>query len=376
MLLTHNQAFSILNKIADFVFILDQDWRILFLNSQAQHLVQSDQQHPTLWQLYPEAIHTRLFYECQSVMRHRQAKSYEDYVVFLERWLEISIYPEDPGILICARDITERKRTMSALIASKRQAELANRMKNDFLGCMNHELRTPLNAILGFTNFLLSEVHNQPDRYGPFGDDLERIMQAGSHLQDLITDLLDLSKAESGHLALAYSHIDLSALIQEVIDIVTPIASATQNQIHYVEQCSIPSYYTDPLRLRQILYNLLSNACKFTQAGSITVSKTLSINDPDPMIKIAVTDTGIGMTSEDIAIIFQPFTQVHQSKSRSQEGTGIGLTISLRLAELLGGTISVTSQKGQGSTFTVSLPLSDGVVTPVGARETEHLAHH
>ncbi len=239
-------------------------------------------------------------------------------------------------------------------------AESANLAKSRFLANMSHEIRTPLNPILGFANLLLAS-ETDPQRR----DMLRIISQRGQDLLALINEVLDLSKIEAGKLELHPEPISLRQLVRDTVAAVMPRAAEKQLAVTWsVADATPEGWRTDPLRLRQILLNLLNNAIKFTETGSITVRVECQPPSPEPMIpgqtahlSVTVRDTGIGINSAGLAQLFQPFSQVDASNTRKHGGSGLGLTICKRLAEAMGGEISVTSAPGQGSEFRVSLGL-------------------
>jgi signal transduction histidine kinase len=219
---------------------------------------------------------------------------------------------------------------------------------------MSHELRTPLNAIIGLSDILC----DHPARFGTENalEPLRRLRNAGRHLLGLINDVLDLSKIEAGKLDLQIVPVDLRALVDEVHGTVQTLAEQRGN--HLVVECpaDLPRLETDPLRLKQILLNLLGNACKFTEDGSVALCIAMARDGAH--VELSVADTGLGIAPEQLPRLFQEFDQGDGSMARRYGGTGLGLAISRRLARLLGGEISVVSTMGRGSTFTVRLPLA------------------
>jgi adenylate cyclase len=225
---------------------------------------------------------------------------------------------------------------------------------------MSHELRTPLNAIMGFAELLLEDARGlgqarQATR-------LERILRAGRHLLDLINDILDLSKIEAGRLELQPTWFPIAPLVAEVVATVRPLAEKGGNQIGVDCPAGIGSIRADPTRLTQALLNLVSNACKFTEHGRIDLHVRRIGGAAGEWIELAVRDTGIGMSPEQTAQLFQDFTQVDQSATRKYGGTGLGLAISRRLCRMMGGDITVASALGQGTTFTVRMPAEAAAV--------------
>jgi len=237
--------------------------------------------------------------------------------------------------------------------SAQAEAETANRAKSSFLASMSHELRTPLNAILLYSELLIDEV--QERGFSELGRDLDRIRSAGKHLLGLIDDILDLSKIEAGRMSVFLEDCDVPALLAEVAATTGSLTARNQNRFVLEVDPTVRTLATDQKKLRQMLYNLLSNASKFTQEGDITLRVA---RDPEDggQVCFVVSDTGIGMTPEQLGRIFLEFTQAETSTSRNYGGTGLGLTLCQKFAQLLGGGIHVESQTGQGSTFTLRLP--------------------
>jgi two-component system sensor kinase len=278
--------------------------------------------------------------------------------------------------------VSELKQTQQELYWAKEAAVSANHAKSAFLANMSHELRTPLNAIIGYTEMLQEEADEIGEQQ--LSADLHKIDTAAKHLRDLISDILDLSKIEAGRIELSLEEFALSDLIEEVVPTVQGLVDENANRL--VVQCddTITTMYADMLRVRQVLLNLLSNAAKFTQQGVITLSidreqgyptrgpngTTLpgvagvdhnsllagTASEPDEWMYFRVSDTGIGMSPEQMDRLFQPFMQGDSSTTRQYGGTGLGLVISQRFCQLMGGSITVESKPGSGSVFTVLLP--------------------
>jgi signal transduction histidine kinase len=247
----------------------------------------------------------------------------------------------------------ENVRLFDQIQDKSRQLAEASQHKSQFLANMSHELRTPLNAIIGVSEMLREDAEAAKQDTEP----LDRVLGAGRHLLALINDILDLSKIEAGRMELQLEDFALAPFIDGVVKTVEPLAARNGNQL--VARCdgAIGSLHADSMRLRQALLNLLSNANKFTERGSITVHARHGQENGRDWITIAVADTGIGMTPEQMGKLFQEFSQADASTTRKYGGTGLGLAISKRFCELMGGDITVESEVGRGSTFTIRLPM-------------------
>jgi signal transduction histidine kinase/CheY-like chemotaxis protein len=266
----------------------------------------------------------------------------------------------------------ENVRLFDEIQDKSRQLEVASQHKSQFVASMSHELRTPLNAIIGLTEMMFTNA-------GRFGTEkaqepLQRVHRAGTHLLGLINQVLDLSKIEAGKLELSSETVNLAPLIDEVIGTARHLAEQNKNRLVVEAHESLGPITVDPMRLRQILLNLLSNSCKFTKQGEVTLRVKKVVNGQN-WVEIAVADTGIGMTPEQQAKLFAEFSQADASTARRYGGTGLGLAITRKLARMMGGDVTVTSEPGKGSTFTVRLPgetdprtapatRSDGVRSP------------
>ena len=250
-------------------------------------------------------------------------------------------------------EIAERARAQGQLVAARESAEAASRAKSAFLANMSHELRTPLNAIIGYSQMLMEDAVDA-NRTGY--DDLRRIEQAGMHLLELINDILDLSKIEAGRLTLQASRVDAHDLLTDVLNTSRPLVERNHNRFVVEGLGTVGRFETDPMRLRQILLNLLSNAGKFTENGTVTLRAERRSGRGGDRVVFEVTDTGIGMSPDQIDRLFVEFSQADQSTTRRFGGTGLGLAISQRLCHAMGGSITVTSREGAGASFTVTVP--------------------
>ena len=262
-------------------------------------------------------------------------------------------------------DITRRKQAEAALVELNESlerrvaertatAEDASRAKSEFLARMSHELRTPLNAILGYSELVEDEMRERGDP--SFVPDILRIRAAGKHLLSLINDILDISKIEAGKMLVHLEEFTVGALIDDVVATSRPLIEKGGNMFRLEISPSVGSMRSDPLKIRQCLLNLLSNAGKFTQRGQVTLAVARQVVNGRAWLSFQVSDTGIGIAPEHIGQLFREFYQVDGSSTRRYEGTGLGLVITQRLCHMLGGEIRVTSRPGQGSTFTLELP--------------------
>ena len=234
-------------------------------------------------------------------------------------------------------------------------AEGASTAKSQFLANMSHELRTPLNAIIGYAEFLLEDADDET------APDLVRIRTAGGHLLQLVNDVLDLGRIEAGKMTVAFEPTRLEPLIHDVTATVQPAVDKHDSQLHIELDPALGRVITDPIRLRQILLNLLSNAAKFTESGRITLTARRRPDSPSDIVSISVTDTGIGIAAEQMTTLFEPFVQGDPSTERRYGGTGLGLALSAHFARILGGELHARSRLGEGSRFTLVLPVSPPV---------------
>ncbi len=234
-----------------------------------------------------------------------------------------------------------------------RQLAEASERKSQFLASMSHELRTPLNAIIGLTEMMVTNAA----RFGTEKalEPLRRVNAAGTHLLSLINEVLDLSKIEAGKLELNPEPVNLARLVDEVIGTAGQLAEKNNNRLIVEAQENVGALKADPMRLKQILLNLLSNACKFTKEGEVAL-RVRKVVDGRDWVELAVADTGIGLSAEQQAKLFQDFTQADSLTARRYGGTGLGLALSRKLARMMGGDVTVASEPGKGSVFTVRLP--------------------
>ena len=274
------------------------------------------------------------------------------------RWIQVSERKTaNSGVVAIYADISELKQHEAELAAARDAAEEANRTKSSFLANMSHELRTPLNAIIGYSEILQENAADKDDKESI--EDLEKISSAGRHLLGLINNILDLSKIEAGKMDIFIEAVDIHALISEVISIVKPLADKSENVIKVICPADINSFHSDQTKVKQCLLNLLSNANKFTSKGTLTLTVAREDNS---RICFRVSDTGVGMTKEQLGRLFQAFSQADASTTKRFGGTGLGLAITKCFCTMLGGEVTVESTPGSGSTFTIML--ADQAVIP------------
>ncbi len=321
---------------------------------------------------YPETGHTALVNQrLELAAIHKGGRHFP---------VEVAIAPisSDGSAMFAGylRDITERRQAEAAvtermllerqnaeqlatlveqLRETQRQAEAATRAKSDFLASMSHELRTPLNAIILYSELLQEEAQDEGHDRSIL--DLQRIQSAGKHLLELINGILDLSKIEAGKMALSLETFGIKAMIDQLIDTVGPVVQQNNNALTVICDDDIGTMSADLMKTRQILLNLLGNAAKFTRAGTVTVEARRCLVGGVASVAFTVTDTGVGMTSEQSERIFDAFTQADVTTTRKYGGTGLGLAIVSRFCQLMGGSVSVESRVREGSCFTVILPI-------------------
>jgi signal transduction histidine kinase len=231
------------------------------------------------------------------------------------------------------------------------KAQTANKAKSDFLAKMSHELRTPLNAIIGYNEMLIEEADD--DGLETYSEDLNKINSSGEHLLTLINDILDLSKIEAGKMDLHIEEFNLEDILKQVEATAKPLVEKNKNKFIIKSKIKKLKLQNDQTKLRQILFNMLSNAAKFTKKGTVSLSTSDNASD----ITFAVTDTGIGMNKEQLSKVFEEFTQAESSTSKNYGGTGLGLPISKKMAEMMGGKMEVESEEGKGTTFSIIIPI-------------------
>ena len=365
--------------------LLGFDWRYLYLNPTAavhNRRPNAELLGRTMPEAWPGIDQTEVFAMLRRCMEERIPVHSETEFFFPDgssAWFDVRAQPVPEGIFVLSLEISERKAAERALRelneqlerkvaqrtldleAARERAEAADRLKSAFLATMSHELRTPLNSILGFTGIVLKGMA------GPLSAEqskqLGMVQGSARHLLALINDVLDISKIEAGQLEMRLAPFDLCSSIGRVTASVMPLAEKKGLTLRASVPEAIGMLSSDQRRVEQILLNLLNNAIKFTDRGGVTLSLELRDADPagvgvpQPSVLLRVSDTGIGIKPEDLSKLFQPFRQLDSGLQRQHEGTGLGLAICRRLTVLLGGTILAESELGQGTTFTVMLPV-------------------
>jgi adenylate cyclase len=327
-------------------------------------------------QYLDESIGNREAWFQRRLALHRNAPSVHEQKLTDGTWLRIGEHrTQEGGTVTTWTDITSLKQREDELAETVRQLKIArdqameaSRTKSSFLANMSHELRTPLNAIIGLTELLCQNA----ERFGTGKalDPLRRVLGAGRHLLNIINDILDLSKIEAGKLDLHFEEVMIRPVLEEVIGTARPLAEQNRNQLSLECSAEIGVVRCDAMRLRQILLNVVGNACKFTKDGSIQLRVTHRHDIRREWIEFEVSDTGIGMTEEQLGRLFQDFAQADASTTRQFGGTGLGLAITRRLCQMMEGDVTAISSLGKGSTFRVCLPTARGGTIPVA--ETTH----
>jgi PAS domain S-box-containing protein len=353
---------SVMNSITDGLAVLDREWRFTFLSEQGARMLGLRIEQVVgacAWEAFPEMCGNRFEEGFRRAVDTGRTVSFEEYYPEpLNVWLHCHCYPSEEGLFIYFHDVSERKRVDQQLQSALREAEKANLAKSEFLSSMSHELRTPLGAILGFAQLLDSGV---PPPTATQKRGIDQIMQAGWYLLDLINQILDLSMIESGRLPLSLESVSLSEVVNESEALVLPQALKRGIPVNFVPlECPF-NVRVDRTRLKQVLINLLTNAIKYNRPdGRVDVDCS---RVGENHVRVSVRDAGEGISPEAVAQLFQPFNRLGR-EALGEEGTGIGLVVSKRLIEMMGGSIGVQSVVGEGSVFWIDLPLTDAAEAP------------
>jgi signal transduction histidine kinase/DNA-binding response OmpR family regulator len=365
-----------LESISEGFFLYDSDDRMVLCNSRYRDL------YPALADIYQPGLRfedmIRTVVErgivagaaerpeewiAQRLAQHRNPSGPMLHPQSDGRWIQISERKtHDGGTVGVCTEVTELKRREQEVAAARDEAMRATQAKSQFLASMSHELRTPLNAIIGYSEMLQEEAEDLgQDRFLP---DLMKIREAGKHLLSLINDVLDLSKIEAGKMDVVVEEFEVADLIEQVHSVIAPLIAKNANVLEMICASDLGTMRSDQTKLRQGLLNLLSNAAKFTDGGRITLTaRRVAYRDGD-RLQFVVSDTGIGMTPEQLQGLFQAFSQARSSTSRDYGGTGLGLAITRHFCRMLGGDVAVESTPGKGSSFTLTLPAVCPAATP------------
>ncbi|WP_407355244.1 PAS domain-containing sensor histidine kinase [Methanolobus sp. WCC5] len=353
---------GLLNSIPDMVFFKDTEGKYLGCNpafSEFTNITAEQIKGKSAYELFPKEKADFLYTKDMEVIGSGKPIRYEicDDRSSETRYYETikaPLFDADgsyTGLVGITRDISNHKEN-EELIKSRAEAEAASNAKSEFLTTMSHELRTPLNSIIGFSDVMLSgmtgEITEQQEKY------LKNIAVSGKHLLELINNILDISKIEAGKMELEPEQFMVSHVIDEVVDVVSPLAIKKRIKLEIECANKVQSICADKLKFKQIIYNLMSNAIKFTQKDGFV---KVSIRASEDMILISVTDSGIGISEEEQKHLFQPFRQIDNGIERHYEGTGLGLALVKKYVELHGGRIWVQSKTGHGSTFAFEIPV-------------------
>lgn len=370
---------GILSSLTDAFVALNPQWQITYINDKAAEILQEDPiqlLNQDFWQCFPDILGADYITEYRQALQEKKKTSFEVFYQPSQLWLEIRVYPSVDGLSLFLQDVTVRKEaeaslkqmnqeletrvkartsqlasSMEAAEEAREKAEEANKSKSEFLANMSHELRTPLNAIIGYSEMLEEDAEDMGQ--DDFVPDLQKISGSAKHLLELINAVLDLSKVEAGRMELYLESFEIAPMVKTIAATLQPIAEKQSNSVSVHCPENIGKLYADQTKIRQSLYNLLSNACKFTQSGEISLTVS---EDAGEEIVFSIKDTGIGMTPEQLEKVFKAFTQADASTTRKYGGTGLGLTITKQFIEMMGGHISVTSQYGYGTEFTIHIP--------------------
>ncbi len=357
---SENLVGRVLESLTDAFFSLDSDGRLLYINPAAEDLFDQPSEKligQPIEAVLPAAVANSLREPFAVTFESQQPTRFELQYEERNRWFEVRCFPTEEALSVFLVDTTARKQAEQYLREARRAAEDANRAKSEFLANMSHEIRTPMTAILGFSDVALRQIFegNSVD-----ADHLMTIKRNGQYLLRIIDDILDLSKIEAGKFQIETSRFHLPRMIHDIEQLLRLRSTQAGVTISFELEGPVPlRIATDRSRLQQILINLLSNAIKFTIAGSVRLTISCTATDAGSELKFVVSDTGIGISPDKLKDLFRPFTQAHkEGVGQRFGGAGLGLSISRRLARVLGGDITAESTEGEGSEFTLTLPVT------------------
>ncbi|MEM1242115.1 MAG: ATP-binding protein [Cyanobacteria bacterium P01_H01_bin.26] len=365
-------------SIGDAYVGVDQRWIITRVNTLATKSLNKSPEEVVgqlFWTVFPHELGQDQTHAYQQAVAQQSVVTFETRFVHGACWLKFRLSPDAEGLSVFWQDISACKRAEFQLElslkandealqkadeirkkaeADRLKAESASQAKSEFLANMSHELRTPLNAIIGYSEMLEEDAEDlgQED----FIPELHKIQGAGRHLLNLINDVLDLSKVEAGHMELYLETFEIAPLLQDVVSTIQPLIDKNNNILEIQCPDTVGHMHADDVKVRQSLLNLLSNASKFTKNGTITLSVASTNATEDSWAEFRIQDTGIGMRPEQLQKIFNAFAQADSSTTRQYGGTGLGLTITRRFVQMMGGTITVESEVGKGTTFVLRIP--------------------
>ena len=348
-----------------------------------------------IWHVFPPELGKDQQHHYHDAYNQKSVITFEARFASKSRWFEFRLTPSTDGLSVFWQDISSQKKAEFQLALSleandealkkaheaqkkaeteQLKAEKANQAKSQFLANMSHELRTPLNAIIGYSEMLEEDAEDLGQE--EFIPELQKIQGASKHLLGLINDVLDLSKVEAGHMEIYLETFAIKPLVQDVLSTMQPVIEKNNNilKVNYAD--TLNTMHADQVKVRQSLFNLLSNASKFTQNGTVTLTVNLTGPNDDRWVEFCIQDTGIGMLPEQLQKVFNAFSQADSSTTRRYGGTGLGLTITKQFVQMMTGTVDVQSEVGKGTTFTIRIPqtVNEAVLTSQALRETDSTA--